>query len=100
MVNPLRERLEEYHKEADTDLIWQSIEMFDWNRVFTNRNVNDMVDICIKTIQNKLSNFIPHQTVTIDDKDPSWFNTITKSSRQEKSKISKNFAKIIIIHRF
>ena len=39
--------------------------MFDWNRKFT----NDMVDICTKTIQNILSNFIPHQTITINDKD-------------------------------
>ena len=28
-----------------------------------------MVDICTKTIQNILSNFIPHQTITINDKD-------------------------------
>ena len=40
--------------------------MFDWNRAFTNH----MADIFTKTIQNILSNFIPHQTITINDKDP------------------------------
>ena len=52
-----------------------------------------MVDICTKTIYNILSNFIPHQTITIDDKDPPWFNTKIKSLLQEKNKIYKNFRK-------
>ena len=46
------------HKEMDTDLIPRSIEMFNWNRAFTNSNVNDMVDICIRTIQKI---FIPRK---------------------------------------
>ena len=36
----------------------------------TDGNVNDMVDVCTKTIHNVLSNLIPHQTITIDDEDP------------------------------
>ena len=67
--------------------------MFDWDRAFANRNVNDTIDICTKTIQNILSNFIPHQTITIDDKDPPWFNTKIKSLLQVKSKVYKYFCK-------
>ena len=67
--------------------------MFNWDRAFKNSNVNDMVDICTKTIYNILSNFIPHQTITIDDKDPPWFNTKIKSLLQEKNKIYKNVRK-------
>ena len=67
--------------------------MSDWDRAFTNSNVNDMVDICTKTIQNILSNFIPHQTITTDDKDPPWFSTKIKSLLQDKNKIYKNFRK-------
>ena len=52
-----------------------------------------MVDICTKTIQNILSNLIPHQTITIDDKDLLWVNTKIKSLLQEKSKIYKTFRK-------
>ena len=48
--------------------------MVDWGRAFTNSNANDMVGECIKAIQSILSNFISHQTVTIDDKYPTWFN--------------------------
>ena len=82
-----------HYKETDTDLIQRSIEMFDWDRAFTNSNVNDMVDTCTKTIQKVLSNFIPHQKTTIDDKNPPWFNTKIKSLLQEKSKIYKNLRK-------
>ena len=64
-----------HYKEADTDVIWQSIEMFDWEKAFTNSNVNGIVGICTKTIQSILSNFISYQTITIDDKGPTWFNT-------------------------
>ena len=67
---PPYEREVWYYKEADADLIRRSIEMFNWDRAFKNSNVNDMVVICTKTIINILSNFIPHQTITIDDKDP------------------------------
>ena len=66
--------------------------MFDWDKVFTNSNVNDMVDICTKTIQNILSNFIPHQAITTD-KDPPWFNSNIESLLQEKNKIYKNLCK-------
>ena len=82
-----------HHKEAGTDLIRRSIEIFNWDRAFKNSDVNDMVDIFPKTIYNILSNFIPHQTITIDDKDPPWFNTNIKSLPQEKNKIYKNFRK-------
>ena len=90
---PPYEREVWHYKEADTDLIRQSIEIFDWHRAFTNGNVNDMVDICTKTIQNILCNFIPHQTVTTGDKDLPRFNTKIKSLLQEK-----NSAKIVIMH--
>ena len=90
---PPYEREVWHYKEADTDLIRQSIEMFNWDRTFKNSNMKDMVDICTKTILNILSNFIPHQTITIDDKDPPWFNTKIKSLLQGKNKIYKNLRK-------
>ena len=57
-----------------------------------------MVSICTKTNQNIISNFIPHQTTTIDDKNPPRFNNKIKSLLQKKNKIYKISAKIVIIH--
>ena len=73
-----------HYKQADTDLIRRSIEMFDWVRAFTNSDVNDMIDIFTKAIQNILSNFIRYKTIIIDDNNPPWFNTKIKFLLQDK----------------
>ena len=57
--------------------------MFDWDRAFVNTNVNEEVFILKQTILNILSNFIPHETLAIDDKDPPWFTKKTKSSKRK-----------------
>ena len=44
--------------------------MFDWDRTFGNTNVNEKVFILHKIILNILPNFIPHETLTVEDKDP------------------------------
>ena len=46
--------------------------MFDWDRACINTNVNEKVFFLNKTILNILSNFFPHETLTIEDKDPPW----------------------------
>ena len=82
-----------HYKDANVSLIRRSIESFDWDNAFVNKNVDDMVDIFDKTILNILSNFIPHETVTIDDKDPPWFNDKIKLLLHEKNLAFKTFRK-------
>ena len=43
-------------------------------RSFENKIVNEKVNIFNTTIKNILSNCIPHETITCDDRDPSWIN--------------------------
>ena len=43
-----------------------------------------------KTVLNVLSNFIPHEVVVCDDKDPPWVNGIIKSLINEKCKNISN----------
>ena len=40
---------------------------------------------------NVLNNYIPHETLTCDDKDPAWFNSRIKSLLQDKYKLYKDF---------
>ena len=40
----------------------------------------------LKTIKNILSKYIPHEIITIDDRDPPWFNKDVKSLIAEKNK--------------
>ena len=57
-----------HYQDANTDHIRRAIAMFDWDRAFVNTNVNEKVFILNKTILNILSNFIPHETLIIDEK--------------------------------
>ena len=65
----------------------RAVDMFDWDRAFVNTNVNEKVFILNKTILNKLSNFIPHETVTVDDKEPPWFTKKMRNLIQEKNNV-------------
>ena len=59
-----------HYKQANTELIRRAITDFNWDRAFLNTNVNEKVSIFSSTILNILSNFIPHETINCDDKDP------------------------------
>ena len=43
------------------------------------------------SIKNILSNYIPHETITCDDKDPPWFNKNIKQLIQEKNNTYKSY---------
>ena len=62
-----------HYKKANIDLIQQAIREFTWERAFHRKN--EKVPILSNTINNVLSlNFIPHETITCDDKKPPWCN--------------------------
>ena len=50
-----------------------------------------MVSLFNKTIKNILSNCIPHERITCDDKDPPWFNKNIKQLIQEKNNTYKSY---------
>ena len=47
-------------------------------KALRNRDINDVVFLFNKTIKNIISNYIPHETVTFDDRDPPWINKNVK----------------------
>ena len=62
-----------HYKKANIDLIQQAIREFNWERPFHRKNINEKVSILNNTINNVLSNFIPLEIITCDDKKPPWF---------------------------
>ena len=80
-----------HYREANTRLIRRAIKEFNWERAFSNTNVNEKVDIFNRTILNILSNFIPHETIVCNDKDPPWFNNRIKTLIKEKNATYKIF---------
>ena len=51
-----------------------------------------MVSLFNKTIKNILSNYIPHKTITCDNKDLPWFNKNIKQLIQEKNNTYKSYS--------
>ena len=42
-------------------------------------DVKEKVNLFIKTIKNVMFNYIPHETITCDDRDPLWINKTSKN---------------------
>ena len=63
-----------HYQKANIDLIKRAINSFDWEKAFSNIDIDKMVSIFNQTIINILCNFIPHETVLFDDRDPLWMN--------------------------
>ena len=47
---------------------------FDWEKAFSNIDIDKMVSIFKEAIINTLYNFISHETVLFDDRDLPWMN--------------------------
>ena len=80
-----------HYKESNADLIKRAINNFNWEKAFPNTNINEKVSLFKKTILNILNNYIPHETIICDDKDPPWFNSRIKSLIENKNKIRKSY---------
>ena len=72
------------YKKANVDHIRKEINGFKWEKWFDNMNVNDVVHLFNRTIKNILRNFIPHETITCDDRDPPWINSPIRRLIQDK----------------
>ena len=77
-----------HYEKASADLIHRSIDQFPSDNRFSNIDANQKVHLFNQTIKNILCNFIPHETVTCDDRDPPWVNNKIKALIE-----TKNFAK-------
>ena len=71
-----------HNREANTGLIRRATKESYWERVFTNTSVNEKVN---RTILNILSNFILHEIIACNNKDPPRFNNRIKVLIQEKN---------------
>ena len=81
----------EVWQEADAILIRWAIHKFSQKRVLSNVNVDEQVTVFNRTILIILKNFIPHEPIACNDKDPPWFNKNIKSLIQEVSLLLETF---------
>ena len=61
-----------HYQQAYTELIKRSSEGFDWKNAFSNCNPNEQVSVLTKTLLNIMGNFIPNETILVEDREPPW----------------------------
>ena len=88
-----------HYRELNTGFIRRAIKEFTWERALLNTSVDGKVDIFNRTILNILSNFIPHETIVFDDKDPPWFNNRIKTLIQKKKKKNATYKNLLPLQR-
>ena len=86
---PPYEREVWHFQKADINLIRRAMNDFNWERAFFNLNINEMVSVFNKTIKNIMANFIPHETIICDDRDPPWINNRIKKIIYERNSLYK-----------
>ena len=67
---PSYERTVWYYERPNNELIRRAIDQFDWLRPLSNVNVDEKVYFFTKSLLNIIQNFIPHETIICDDRDP------------------------------
>ena len=56
---------------------------------FANIDVNEKVHLFKESIKNIIRNYIPHEIITCDDRDPLWINKVIKELTKPTSHIVK-----------
>ena len=90
---PLYKRLVWDYKNADSQSINKAIEMFNWEKLFQNKNIHDQLKLLKKTIVNIVSNYIPNKFIIWNDKDPPLLNDHIKRLINLKNEIFKKYLK-------
>ena len=70
----------------------RAIDIFDWESAVNYIDANDQVSVFNSTVLSIVSNFIPNETITCDDRDPPWMNSFIKNLIHAKD----NFYKKIV----
>ena len=79
-----------HYNQANADLINHSISNFNWDYVLASDDVDMQVSTFNKVFLNVMSNFVPHEIIVCDDKDPPWFNKHIKNLILHTESVSRN----------
>ena len=67
--------------------------MIDWNKLFSNANVEKQVNILNETLFNIFSNFVRSKVITINDRDPPWINEEIKCEIKSQNMTFQQYLK-------
>ena len=90
---PLYEQLVWDYKNADSQSVNKTIEIFNWEKLFQIKNIHNQLELFNETIVNVVSNYIPNKFITCNDKDPPSLNDPIKYLINQKNEIFKKYLK-------
>ena len=61
--------------------------MFNWEKLFQNKNIHDQLKLFNETIVSIVSNYIPNKFIICNEKDPPWLNDHIKRLINLKNEI-------------
>ena len=67
--------------------------MIDWNKLFSNANIEKQVNILNDTLFNIFSNFVRSKVITINDRDPPWINEEIKCEIKSQNMTFQQYLK-------
>ena len=67
--------------------------MFNWEKLFQNKNIHDQLKSFNETIVNIVSNYISNKFIICNEKDPPWLNYHIKRLINLKNEIFKKYLK-------
>ena len=82
---PPYEREVWHYQKANSENIRKAINEFPWERRFSNSDDDEKVYLFNKTIKNIVYNYIPHETIICNDRDPPWINKNIKKFINDKN---------------
>ena len=80
-----------HYEKANVDHIRRSLDKFSSERYFANTSVNNKVHMPNKAIKNTMPNYIPHKTITCNDRDPPWINKDIKQLILDRNHTYKSY---------
>ena len=93
MQNPPPCECEIWHyNQVNVGHIRKAVDLFPWEKALRNLNICDMIFFLFnKTVKHIISNYIPHETVTFDDRDPPGIKKNSKQFVLEKNEAYKRY---------
>ena len=91
VLPPSYEREVWHYNRANSHLINRSIEMYNWEKAFSNIGIDDQVKLLNEILLNIFRNFIPHEIIKCSYKDPPWMNKAIKSALRKKNRVYRKY---------
>ena len=90
---PPYQRLIWDYKKADPLKISKALDSVNWERLFSQHDINQQVKTLNEVLLNIFRNYVPNKYIIIDDKDPVWMNDTVKSKIIAKNLLFKQYIK-------